>query len=58
MSEDEARRLEAEEHAEDDVEAHRGKHNAAHDEGKTEGESDDDFEAHRHKLNQRPGMKG
>jgi hypothetical protein len=59
MSEDEARRLEAEEHAEDDVEAHRGgKHNTAHDEGKTEGDGDDDFEAHRHgKLNFRPGQK-
>jgi hypothetical protein len=54
MSEDEKRE------ETEDVEAHRhGKGNAAHDEAKTEGESDDDFEAHRHgKLNFRPSTKG
>jgi len=41
---------------EDEVEAHRHKHNLANDEGKDD-ESDDDFEAHRHKLNFRPGHK-
>src|SRR3954454_6910336 len=45
MSEDEARRITANEEQGDDVEAHR-KHAAANDEGQpTEG--DDDFEAHR-----------
>ena len=52
MSEDESRKLESQEHAEDEVEAHHGgKHKLAHDEGSAE--EGEDFELHhggKHKL--------
>ena len=59
MSEDESRRVDANEEQGDEVEAHRHPHTGMTEEatdGPTEG--DDDFEAHRHSLKARPGEKG
>jgi hypothetical protein len=55
MSEDEKAKITEHEEPQDEVEAHKGGHMAANDEGSSEG--DDDVEAHKFHKN-RPGKMG